>query len=106
MSENKVYMGNLSYDTTEDSLRSAVEANEVSVKSVNVITDKMTGRPRGFAFVELETSDDMQKVIDAMDGKDIDGREVKVNEAKERKPRRDNFGGGGGSGYGGGRDRY
>lgn len=102
MSVSKVYVGNLNFDTSEESLREAVEGNGVSVVNVNIITDKMTGRPRGFGFVELETAEDMQKVIEAMDGKELDGRSLKVNEAQERKPRRDNFGGG----YNSGSDRY
>mgnify|MGYP001307817212 CR=1 FL=1 len=96
MSEIKAYVGNLSFDTTESDLREAVEAHGVKTRSVNIITDRETGRPRGFGFVEFETNEDLQKIIDAMDGKDLGGRNLKVNKSEERKPRRDNNRGGGG----------
>lgn len=105
MAENKVYVGNLSFDTTEDSLRAAFEGLGLTTKSVNIISDRETGRPRGFGFVEFDSSDDMNKAIEGMDGQELDGRTLKVNQSQERKPRRDNFGGGGG-GFRGGRNRY
>lgn len=77
----KLYVGNLSYDTDNDSLKVAFE-KVGPVASANVITDKFSGRSRGFGFVEMENDDDASKAIDAWDGKDLDGRTIKVNEAK------------------------
>ncbi|NTW13683.1 MAG: RNA-binding protein [Candidatus Moranbacteria bacterium] len=85
----KLYIGNLSYGTTEESLRSAF-SQAGSVVSVAVIMDKMTGRSRGFGFVEMEDADS-DKAIDMWNGKELDGRELVVNEARplEDRPRRD-----------------
>lgn len=85
MSSN-IYVGNLSYDTTDDSLSNAF-AQYGSVLSARVITDRMTGRSRGFGFVEMEDSGEAQAAIQALNGTSLDGREVKVNEAKPREPR-------------------
>lgn len=86
----KLYVGNLSYTTTDDSMREAFsQAGEV--QSANVIIDKMTGRSRGFGFVEFASDEDGNKAIEMWDGKDLDGRTIKVNEARpmeERAPRR------------------
>ncbi|MEM7204440.1 MAG: RNA-binding protein [Planctomycetota bacterium] len=99
----RLYVGNLSYHTTEDSLAAAFRGDGRQVANVSVITDRDTGRSRGFAFVEMETEEDAQTAIEAMDGAELDGRTLKVNEAQERRPRSGggDFGGGGG-GYGGG----
>jgi cold-inducible RNA-binding protein len=103
----KVYVGNLSYDTTENTLRTLFsEFGEV--ESVNVITDRDTGRPRGFAFVEMTDAQAVQAAIGALNGKSVDGRELKVNEAKPRADGGDRRGGGGGRdrrGGGGGERR-
>ncbi|MGH7790131.1 MAG: RNA recognition motif domain-containing protein, partial [Candidatus Binatia bacterium] len=93
----KVYVGNLSYTTTEEGLRAAFAADGREVASVSVITDRMSGRPRGFAFVEMASSDDAEKAIAALDGQQLDGRTLKVSEARERT------GGPGGGGAGAGR---
>jgi len=98
----RLYVGNLSWDTTEDGLRAAFEADGRGVSEVNIISDRDTGRPRGFAFVEMSSEQDAQAAIAAMDGTDLDGRELRVNEAQERQQR----GGGGGGGGGRGRDRW
>jgi RNA recognition motif-containing protein len=90
-----IYVGNMSYDTTQDRLRELFEAYG-EVTSVNIITDRDTGRPRGFAFVEMATDEAAAEAISALNGQNIDGRELKVNEARPRKPR---------GGGGGGRDR-
>lgn len=85
----KLYVGNLSYGTTADSLKEAF-SKVASVVSANVITDKMTGRSRGFGFVEVEDAD-AEKAIQEMHGKDVDGRTLTVNEARpmtDRPPRR------------------
>jgi len=85
----KLYIGNLSYNTTEESLRDAF-AQAGAVVSTSVIMDRMTGRSRGFGFVEMEDGD-AQAAIDMWNGKDLDGRELVVNEARplEDRPRRD-----------------
>ena len=88
----RLYVGNLSWDTTEASLRLAFEADGGSVNEVHIVADRETGRPRGFAFVEMGSDADAQACIEALDGADLDGRNIKVNEAKEREKR----GGGGG----------
>jgi RNA recognition motif-containing protein len=88
-----IYIGNMSFDTTEDQLRQAFEGfGEVS--SVNIITDKYSGQPRGFAFVEMSSNDEGNAAISGMNGKDLNGRELNVNEAKPRK-QNSNRGGGG-----------
>jgi RNA recognition motif-containing protein len=97
---SKLYVGNLSFDSTEDDLRDLF-GRYGTVESVAVITDRETGRPRGFAFVELSESSAAQDAIRALDGNDFAGRNIKVNEAMDRRG-----GGGGGGGGGGRRDRY
>ncbi len=81
-----LYVGNLPYTTSEDDLKEVfVPYGEVS--SAKIITDRETGRSRGFGFVEIE-SDGAQKAIEALDGKEFGGRSLRVNEARERKPKR------------------
>jgi RNA recognition motif-containing protein len=92
-----IFVGNLSYNSDDNSLRAAFEAfGEVS--SARVISDRETGRSRGFAFVEMPNAAEGQAAIQALDGRDLDGRQVKVNEArpKEEGGGRDSRGGGGG----------
>lgn len=81
----KVYIGNLNYDTGEEKLREAF-AEFGEVVSVNVITDRYTGQSRGFAFIEMSTEEEAKAAIEAMNGKELDGRQLKVNEARDRKP--------------------
>jgi cold-inducible RNA-binding protein len=86
----KLYVGNLSYNTTEDSLRE-VFAEVGAVASTSIIKDKFSGRSRGFGFVEMENDDDAQRAIEMFNEKDVDGRKLVVNEAKpmtERPPQR------------------
>ncbi|MDM7973410.1 MAG: RNA-binding protein, partial [candidate division Zixibacteria bacterium] len=88
----KIYIGNMSYSTTEDQLRQAFEAfGEVS--EVNLVMDRDSGRPKGFAFVEMPNQDEGKAAIAAMNGKEFDGRTLNVDEAR---PRREGAGGGGG----------
>ena len=94
-----IFVGNLSYDATEDDIRDAF-AQYGEVSSVNVITDRDTGRPRGFAFVEMANEAEGNAAIEAMNGSQVGGRSLTVNEARPREPRR---GGGCGGGGGGGR---
>ncbi len=99
---NRLYVGNLSFDTTEDSLRAALSEDGRGVKEIHIVTDRDTGRPRGFAFAEMANEDDAQAAIKALDGTELDGRNLKVNEARERTPRQGGGGGGGGGRGGGG----
>jgi len=95
----KLYVGNLSYNTSEDSLR-ALFASHGNVESVKIITDRDTGYSKGFGFVEMGSDAEAQAAISATNGFELDGRQLKVNEAMD-KPRRDRDGGGnGGGGYG------
>ncbi len=101
----KLYVGNIPFSATEDELRSLFEQHG-SVESINVITDRDTGRPRGFAFVEMDASA-ADAAMQALDGKDMGGRSLRVNEANERGAGGGGRGGGGrGGGGGGGRGRY
>ncbi len=95
----KLYVGNLSFTSTEAELRELFEEHG-ALESVNVITDRETGRSRGFGFVEYEDASSAAKAQQALDGRDFGGRSLRVNEAHERGA------GGGGGGGGGGRDRY
>lgn len=95
----KLYVGNLPFSSTEEDLRE-VFGRHGTVESVAVITDRETGRPRGFAFVEMAEADAADDAIRALDGSDLGGRSIRVNEAQDRR-------GGGGGGRGGPRrDRY
>lgn len=93
----KIYVGNLSYDTSEGKLRE-IFSGFGTIESVNVITDRDTGRSKGFGFVEMSSNSEAEAAIAGTDGKEIDGRRLKVNEAKDRKE----GGGGGGDRRGGG----
>ena len=109
--EKKLYIGGLSYDTTENVLKDTF-AQAGTVESATIITDKMSGRSKGFGFVEMSSEEEAQKAIDMFNGKEIDGRTVTVNEARPMEPRtgtgggfRRGFGGGGNRGQGFGGDR-
>ncbi|MBU1176860.1 MAG: RNA-binding protein [Patescibacteria group bacterium] len=93
----KLYVGGLSYDTTEDSLKEAF-AKAGTVESAAIIIDKMSGRSKGFGFVEMSSDEEAQKAIEMWNGKEFEGRSLTVNEARpmEERPRRD-FNRGGGS---------
>ena len=93
----RIYVGNLAYSTTEDTLSAEFGAHG-AVDEVAVVTDRETGRPRGFAFVTMSSSEEGQAAIEAVNGKEIDGRTVVVNEAKPKS--------GGGGGGGGGRRKW
>jgi len=106
----KLYVGNLSFETTEATLTAEFGKDGRKVASVSIVMDRDTGRPRGFAFVEMASDEDAQGAIKALNGSQIDGRTLRVNEAEERKPRSGGGGFGGdrrgGGGGGGGRDRW
>ena len=95
----KLYVGNLSYDTTEDGIR-AKFGEHGSVESANLIIDRATGRSKGFAFVEMTNDDEAKAAIQALDGADFDGRNIKVSVSKPQERRS-----GGGRGFGGGGNR-
>ncbi|WP_437481834.1 RNA-binding protein [Sorangium sp. So ce1014] len=97
----RLYVGNLAFHSTEDSLRSAFEAAGVEVLSIQLMTDRMTGQSRGFGFVEVGDAQ-AQAAINALHGKDLDGRTLTVNEARERTGGPGGGGGGGGGGFRGG----
>ena len=94
----KIYIGNLPFSSTEDELRAVFERHG-EVASVNVITDRETGRPRGFAFVEMDEASGADDAIRALDGSELGGRSIRVNEAQDRQ-------GGGGGGGSRNRGRY
>jgi len=89
-----IYVGNLSYDTDDQALREVFEKYG-SVDSVNVIFDKYSGRSKGFGFIEMPDNSEAQTALDELDGKELDGRNIKVNQAKPREERGGNRGGGG-----------
>jgi len=99
----KIYVGNLPFTTTDAELRTLFAAHG-TVESVSLPTDRETGRPRGFAFVEMSQAD-ASRAIQNLNGKDLGGRPLRVNEAQDR-PRTGGGGGGGGGGYRGGAGRY
>ena len=97
----KLYVGNLPYSVTESGLQEMFAAIG-EVTSVSIITDRDTGRPRGFAFVEMANDEDARKAIAELNGKSLDGRQLTVNEARPQE-QRGSFGGSRGGSYGGGR---
>lgn len=105
----KLYVGGLPYSTTQDSLQAAF-SKAGTVVSATIIIDKMSGRSKGFGFVEMETDEEAQKAIEMFNEQEFEGRKLTVNEARpmeERPPRSNNFGGGnrgGRGGFGGGRN--
>ena len=101
MSKN-MYVGNLSYNTDETQLTNFFESAGFKVVRTKIITDRDTGRPRGFAFVEID-AESADEAISALDGQDLDGRNLRISEAREREDRGGRGGGGGGRGP---RNRY
>lgn len=97
----RIYVGNLAYETREEELREAFEVHG-EVQEVTVVRDRDTGRSRGFGFVEMPTSSEAEAAISSLNGRDMGGRTLTVNEARARQPR----GPGGGGGFGGGGPRW
>ena len=95
---NKLFVGNLSYNVTENDLQDTFAAHG-TVLEANLMMDRVSGRPRGFGFVTMSTPDEAQAAIAALNGREVDGRALTVNVAK---PREERGGGNGGGGYGGG----
>lgn len=85
----KLYVGNISYSTTEDQLEDLF-SQYGTVLNVNIVTDRYTNRSKGFGFVEMEEDDAAQAAISAINGNEMDGRELRVDEARERRPRQNN----------------
>jgi RNA recognition motif-containing protein len=107
---NKLFVGNLSFDTTENDLQDAFAAFG-TVTEANLMMDRTTNRPRGFGFVTMGTADEAQKAIEGLNGRELGGRALTVNVARPREERPAGGGGGrreysGGGGGGGGRNRY
>ncbi len=113
---NKLFVGNLSFNMTENDLQDAFAAHGTVIEA-NLMMDRMTGRARGFGFVTMSNAEEAQKAIDALNGKEVDGRALTVNVARPREERAPGGGGGGGGrrsgggggyggGGGGGRGRY
>jgi RNA recognition motif-containing protein len=98
---NKLFVGNLSFNTTENALQDAFAAHG-TVTETNLMMDRMSGRPRGFGFVTMSTPEEAQKAIEALNGAQLDGRALTVNIAKPREERPPGGGGGGRREYGGG----
>ena len=103
MSNNKLFVGNLSFNTTENDLQDLFAAHG-SVVEANLMMDRTSGRPRGFGFVTMSTPQEAEAAITALNGKDVDGRSLTVNVAKPREER--SGGGGGGRQYSGNSSRY
>ncbi len=112
----KIYVGNMSYETTEEDLKLACEEFG-KVESATIVKDKFNGEPKGFGFVEMSSKAEGQVAIDGLNGKELKGRELKVNEARPRTESfrgssggfgggKGGFGGGKGGGYGGGKGGY
>jgi cold-inducible RNA-binding protein len=97
--ETKLYVGNLSYDVTKTDLQD-VFAQHGAIQDIHVVTDKVTGKARGFAFVTMETKESAEAAIQALNGSDWNGRAMTVNEARPREERPAFGGGGGGGGRG------
>ncbi len=99
---NRLYVGNLSFNSTEQSLRDTFSPHG-EVREVQIVMDRETGRSRGFGFVTFANDEGATKAISEMDGTELDGRTIKVNEAEDKPARSGGGGGGGRGGYGGGR---
>ncbi len=103
---NKLFVGNLSFDTTENDLQDAFAAYG-TVTEANLMMDRVTNRPRGFAFITMGTPDEAQQAISGLNGRELGGRALTVNIAQPREERPRSGGGGGHGGrFGGGRNRY
>jgi RNA recognition motif-containing protein len=100
-----IYVGNLSYNTTEGDLRTAFEGHG-EVSSAAVIADKYSGQSKGFGFVEMANASEAKAAIEALNGAELQGRQIKVNEARPREDRPARPRSGGGGGGGGGRERW
>ncbi len=103
---SRVYVGNLPFNVDQEQLRALFEEGGHQVLEVKIVTDRLTGRPRGFAFVDMASSEEAQAVITALNGREVGGRALTVSMAREREPRRGGAGRGGFGRGGGRRDPY
>jgi len=85
--EKKIYIGNLDYNVTEEDLQKAMEEKGLQTKELKIVTDKFTGRSKGFGFAEFEKAEDAQLAIDSLDGYEVKGRQLRVNRARKQRPR-------------------
>ena len=97
--QKKLYIGNLSYDTSESDLRGFVEEKGITPTEIKIISDRDTGKSKGFGFAEFETEEQAQAAITALNEQEFSGRKLTVNKAKKMEPRNNSFGGGRDSGY-------
>src|SRR5262245_22666658 len=97
----RLYVGNMAFHSTEDTIRDAFQKAGIEVLAVQLMTDRMTGQSRGFCFVDVAGDREAEAAIEALHGRELDGRALTVNEARARVP--SGGGGGGGGGFGGGR---
>ncbi|UCC95928.1 MAG: RNA-binding protein [Candidatus Omnitrophota bacterium] len=99
--EKKIYIGNLEFGITEDQLKQFLGEKGINAKEIKIITDKFSGRSKGFGFAEFETEEQAQAAIEALNGQEINGRALRVSKAQKMRPRRDrdSFGGNRGGGY-------
>ncbi len=93
--EKKIYIGNLEFGTSEDDLKKFIEEKELNAKDVKIITDKFSGKSKGFGFAEFETAEETQQAIDALNEQELNGRALRVSKAQKMRPRTDrgNFSG-------------
>lgn len=87
--EKKVYIGNLEFGTTEDDLKKFIEEKSLNAKEVKIITDKFSGKSKGFGFAEFETEEQTQQAIDALNEQELNGRALRVSKARKMRPRTD-----------------
>ena len=90
--ENKIYIGNINYETTEEELREIIKKKGFEAQKVNIIRDKSSGRSKGFGFAEFENDEQTQKAIESLDGHELKSRKLKVNKAQPEKPSLKNAG--------------
>jgi RNA recognition motif-containing protein len=87
--ERKIYIGNLDYEVKEDDLKQLFEEKSIEAKEIKIVTDKFTGRSKGFGFAEFEKTEEAQSAIESLDGQDLKGRTLRVNKARKQRPRFD-----------------
>jgi len=91
--ENKIYIGNINYEVTEEELRETIKKKGFEAQNINIIRDKFSGRSKGFGFAEFENDEQAQKAIESLDGHELKSRKLKVNKAQRREPRLEKRGG-------------
>jgi RNA recognition motif-containing protein len=101
-----LYIGNLEFGITEEELKKFFAEKGITAKEVKIITDKYSGRSKGFGFAEFDTEEQAQAAIEALNEQELNGRKLMVNKARKMEPRKDNFGGGRNFGGGGRRKDY